>query len=114
MSSVVGDINVHAVRGEAGVNGGGEEPITILELAKRVRVATGAVGEIEHLPTRYEGRDAWCQHDVLRRVLGAWEPTPMTDGLPAMAEWARTLEIGPLRRYDYEVDRRLFAAWKRA
>ena len=37
----------------------------------------------------------------------------MTDGLPAMAEWAQTLTIGPLRQYDYEVDRGLFAAWKR-
>lgn len=94
------------------VNVGGEEPITILDLAKRVIAATQVVAEIRHLPTRYEVTHAFCRHDVLRRVLGGWEPTPMSVGLPAMAAWAKDLWIGPLRHYDYEVRRNLFAAWK--
>jgi UDP-glucose 4-epimerase len=94
------------------VNVGGEEPITIEELAHKVLAATGADVPIRHLPTRYEVTHAYCRHDVLRRVLGSWEPTPMSEGLPAMAEWAKDLTIGPLRRYDYEVTRNLFAAWK--
>lgn len=95
------------------VNVGGEEPIPILELARRVLDVTGSGSEVTHLPTRYEVRDAYCRHDVLRDVLGGWTPTDMLVGLPRMAEWARDLEIAPLRQYDYEVDRRLFAAWKR-
>ncbi len=35
----------------------------------------------------------------------------MNVGLPTMAEWAQGIEIGPLREYDYEVERNLFAAW---
>ncbi len=95
------------------VNVGGEEPIRILTLAERVLEATGSSSKIVHLPTRYEVRDAWCKHDVLRRQLGEWNPTPMSVGLPRMAEWARGIEIGPLRRYDYEVERELFQAWRR-
>ena len=93
------------------VNVGGEEPIPIHELARRVIAATGPA-EVIHLPPRCEVRDAWCRHDVLRSVLGEWEPTDMTEGLGRMAAWAKTLEIGPLRRYDYEVTRNLYAAWQ--
>lgn len=95
------------------VNVGGEEPIAVLDLAKQVVELTESRAGITHLPTRYEVKDAYSAHHVLRDVLGKWEPTPMSEGLPAMAEWARDLEIGPLRQYDYEVDRNLFAAWQR-
>lgn len=95
------------------VNVGGEEPVDILTLAKRVIASTGNLSELIHLPPRYEVRDAYCRHDVLRRVLGGWEPTSMDEGIPAMAEWAKGLTIGPLRSYDYEVTENLYAAWKR-
>ena len=94
------------------VNVGGDDAIPIIALAERVIKATGAIRAVTHLPTRYEVRDAWCRHDVLRSLL-AWKPTSLEVGLPAMAEWARDLQIGPLRQYDYEVDRRLYAAWQR-
>jgi len=94
------------------VNVGGEEPIEILSLAKRVIAATGTLSEITHLAPRHEVRDAYCDHTVLRRVLGGWEPTPMEKGIPAMAEWAKDLTIGPLRKYAYEVTERLYEAWK--
>lgn len=95
------------------VNVGGEEPIPILTLAQRVLEATGASSPVVHLPTRYEVRDAWCRHDVLRAHLGDWQPTDMTTGLAAMADWAADLELAPLRRYDYEVERHLYSAWRR-
>lgn len=93
------------------VNVGGEEPITILELANRVLAATGAEAGIRHLSPRHEVRDAFCRHDNLRRLFGEWDPTPMDLGLAEMAEWAKGLEIGPMRRYDYEVTERLYEAW---
>ncbi len=95
------------------VNVGGEEPIGILTLAERVLEVTESRAGITHLPQRYEVRDAFCEHRVLREVLGTWRPTAMTVGLPRMAEWAQDLTIGPLRRYDYEVERNLFAAWQK-
>jgi UDP-glucose 4-epimerase len=94
------------------LNVGGEEPITIRELADRVLAATGSSSEVVHLPPRHEVRDAFCEHRALRRLYGRWEPTPMEVGLGQMAEWAKGLTIGPLRSYDYEVRDRLYEAWK--
>lgn len=94
------------------VNVGGDEPIRILDLAQRVLEATGSEAGIRHLPTRYEVRDAWCQHNVLRDLLGEWDTTNMPSGLAEMTTWARELEIGPMRRYDYEIERNLYVAWR--
>lgn len=92
-------------------NVGGEEPITIATLAERVIAATGSRSELRHIAQRYEVRDAFCRHDVLRELLGSWHPTAMDVGLAKMADWASDLIVGPLRRYDYEVTERLYEAW---
>lgn len=93
------------------VNVGGEEPIAILELAERVLAATGSRSKVTHLAPRHEVRDAWCDHTVLRGLLGGWEPTPMDVGIGVMAEWAKGLKVAPLRRYSYETRERLYEAW---
>lgn len=110
VARIIAQAAVSDVTGEI-VNVGGEEPIPILTLAERVLAVTGSDVGIRHLPPRHEVRDAWCRHDALRRIFGAWEPTDMDAGLGAMAEWAKGLEIGPMRSYDYEVRDRLYAAW---
>lgn len=94
------------------VNVGGEEPITIRQLAQMVIAATGSESEVIHLATRYEVRDAWCRHEVLRELLGSWNPTDTAWGIQQMAEWAKGLEIGRLRQYDYEVTENMFEAWR--
>lgn len=94
------------------VNVGGEEPIPILTLAERVLAVTGSDAGIRHLSPRHEVRDAFCSHAALRRIFGAWEPTDMDVGLGRMFDWAKGLEIGPMRSYDYEVRDRLYEAWK--
>jgi UDP-glucose 4-epimerase len=111
VAGAIADLATSKASGEI-VNVGGEEPIPILTLAKRVIYATGSTAGITHLAPRHEVRDAYCRHDALRRLLGRWEPTDMTVGLRAMAEWARGLEIGPMRSYDYEVTERLYEAWR--
>jgi UDP-glucose 4-epimerase len=95
------------------VNVGGEEPTTILDLALRVKDATGSSSKIVHLPPRHEVRDAFCSHDVLRSLVGEWDPTRMDAGIPAMAAWARGVAIAPPRQYDYEVTRNLYQSWRR-
>lgn len=94
------------------VNVGGEEPIRISHLAELVKAATLSKSEFVHLPPRHEVRDAWCDHSTLRELLGSWDPERMGYGLVQMAQWARTVEIAPLRRYDYEVTDRLYEAWR--
>lgn len=94
------------------VNVGGEEPIPILTLAERVLEVTESRAGIVHLAPRYEVRDAFSSHAVLRELLGSWSPTPMGEGLASMAAWAENLTVGPLRRYDYEVTAGMHEAWR--
>ena len=110
VARIVGEAAVSDVSGEI-VNVGGEEPIPILTLAERVLAVTGSEAGVRHLPPRHEVRDAWCSHDNLRRLFGTWEPTDMDVGLGEMADWAKGLDVGPMRRYDYELRERLYAAW---
>jgi UDP-glucose 4-epimerase len=111
VSRALADITMSGHQGI--VNVGGEEPTTILDLALRVKDATGSSSEIVHLPPRHEVRDAFCSHDVLRSLAGGWEPTRMDAGIPAMADWARGVEIAPHRQYDYEITRNLYQPWRR-
>jgi nucleoside-diphosphate-sugar epimerase len=92
---------------------GGEEPITIAELARRIQALFGYGSEIVNLPPRFEVADAWCRHDRLRDLLGGWEPTPLPVGLGRMADWAKGMDIATLRRYEYETDVSLYEPWRR-
>lgn len=93
------------------VNVGGDEPISVLELARRIKTLLGSPSPIVHLPERHEVQDAWCSHEVLEDLMGRWEPTSIDTALEETAEWAKTIEIGPLRRYDYEMTERMISAW---
>lgn len=95
------------------VNVGGEQPVSILELARSVISVTGSDSPIVHLPRRLEVDVAYCRHDRLRQLLGSWDPTPVDLGLEQMAEWARTVEVAPKRSYEYETTRNMFEPWRR-
>lgn len=110
VARIVASAATSDVTGEI-VNVGGEEPIPILSLAERVLAVTSSDAGIRHLSPRHEVRDAWCRHDALRRIFGPWEPTDMDTGLGRMFDWAKGLEIGPMRSYDYELRDRLYEAW---
>ena len=98
---------------ETTVNIGGEDPCTIANLARQVKALTGASSPIVCLPPRHEVADAYSNHDRLRGLLGGWDPTPLEVGLGRMVEWAKTVEIGQLRQYDYETDVKLYVPWVR-
>lgn len=95
------------------VNVGGDNPVTILNLAELVKELTGTDSPIVHLPPRHEVVDAWCNHDTLRRLLGGWSPTPLEAGLGKMVGWAHGLRLGPKRVYEYETTKNLYEPWNR-
>jgi UDP-glucose 4-epimerase len=75
------------VKGET-FNIGGEQVVTILELATKVaRLFPGST--IEHLPERYEVKHAFCDHSKARKRLGFEPKIPLEEGLPRMADWVR-------------------------
>lgn len=98
---------------ETTVNIGGEDPITIADLARQVKALTGTPSQITCLPPRHEVADAFSNHDRLRSLLGGWEPTPLEVGLGRMAEWAKTIHVGRLREYEYETEVGLYEPWRR-
>lgn len=110
VAEAVADLTLH--RCGAIVNVGGENPVTILELAHLVKKLTGSVSPIVHLPPRHEVEDAWCDHTKLRDLLGSWWPTDLETGLAKMVDWAYGLQLGPKRQYEYETTRNMFEAWK--
>lgn len=96
------------------VNIGGEDPVSIFDLAHLVKEVSGTSSPIVHTPPRHEVQDAFCDHKALREMYGKWEPTPLRKGYGRMFRWASELEsIQTPRQYDYEVDNDLFEPWRR-
>jgi UDP-glucose 4-epimerase len=69
-------------------NIGGEQIVSIEELAMRVR-SLFPDSTIEHLPERYEVKHAYCDHMKARRMLGFSNKVPLRLGLQMMAGWVR-------------------------
>jgi UDP-glucose 4-epimerase len=69
------------------VNIGGEQVVSILELAERIAGLTGA--RIEHLSPRVEVEHAFCDHSLARDLLGFAPQVGLDEGLERMWEWVR-------------------------
>ena len=94
------------------VNIGGEQPISILDLAYLIQESTWSTSTIRFLPERHEVVDAYSDHRVLRELYGSWDPTGIEEGVAMMAEWARGVEWAEPRRYDYETEHEMFGPWR--
>lgn len=94
-------------------NIGGEEIITINELAERVAAAMGVPLNTVHLPGRNEARVTHCKHDKAREVFDDVMPTkPFHVGLPIMAKWVQERGVTMGERFKtIEVERMLPEFW---
>jgi UDP-glucose 4-epimerase len=91
-------------------NIGGEEPVSILELAERVSDLTGA--DIVHLAPRVEVSEAWCDHTQARNLLGFNPLTPFDVGLKEMWDWAQEVGVRWSATPRLEHDRQLPSFWR--
>lgn len=92
-------------------NIGGEQPITILDLAGRVSRVFGGV-PIEHLPERYEVRNAWSDHLKARQVLDFAPHVDLDMGLELMAAWVKSTGIRTTSTPDLEISHGLPDFWR--
>ena len=93
-------------------NIGSDEPYSLNDLAGRIARAMEAAPRIEHLPARQEVLHAYSSHDKLRAVFGDRPPTPLDDGLEAMASWVRSRGAQETTRFGaIEIARNLPAVW---
>lgn len=95
-------------------NVGADEPVSVLELARKVCRVWGAEENIRHVPARHEVVHTWARHDKIARVFG---PPPrrwtLDEGLAAMAEWAKAHGARESRRFGkIEVEKQLPDVWR--
>lgn len=94
-------------------NIGGEQPITINALAKKVNTAmTFKSPNIVHLPPRAEVKTAFSDHSARRRVFGDYTPVPLEDGLKRMAEWAWSTGARETKQFtEIEIRKNIPSKW---
>jgi UDP-glucose 4-epimerase len=94
-------------------NVGGDEAISVLELAQLVAEASGVEPSVEHLPARNEVLHAFSDHTKARRVFGSDPQVDLRTGIARMAEWVRAR--GPREPVEFrgtiEVPRNLPPSW---
>ncbi len=75
----------------ATINLGGDEPMSVLELANRIAEIFGVPRAVDFLPPRKEVLHAHCRHDLARSVFPAEyeRVTPIAEGLLRMADYVR-------------------------
>ena len=93
------------------LNIGGEQPVTILELASLVSGVFGGV-PIVHTEERYEVKHAWSDHTAARELLGFRPQVPFTEGIRMMADWARRVGVRTTQPPELEITRSLPEFWR--
>lgn len=94
-------------------NIGGEQPSSILDLAKIVAGVMNVECRVRHLKPRQEVCHAYCDHSKLKKYFGESGSTPLEEGISRMAAWAR--EIGPRKAKScstIEIHRNLPDGWE--
>jgi UDP-glucose 4-epimerase len=94
-------------------NIGGEQPITINELAIKVNAAMKySSPNIVHLPPRVEVRTAFSDHSARRRVFGDYAPVPLDEGLSRMGRWAWTAGARETKQFtEIEIRKNIPEKW---
>lgn len=85
-------INVPAAKNEI-FNIGADKPYAILELVNSIAKAMNVNPDIEHLPARNEVKDAYSDHEKVKKVFNISKHTELNTGVRKMAEWAQ--QLGP-------------------
>jgi len=107
---MVASLDKYDVEGQT-FNIGGEQVVTILELAEKVQTLfPGAT--IEHLPERYEVKHAFCDHFKAKLFLGFNPKIPFDTGLKQMADWVRDTGVRWSVTPEVEVRRGLPSFWE--
>ncbi len=101
VSDTVAGIYAAMTRDEADgeiLNIGHDEEVTILELAKRIKIASGTPGELKYELVPYESFSGKKYEDVMRRVpdttrsekvLGVRAVVSLDEGMAKTIEWQR-------------------------
>ncbi len=94
-------------------NIGGDDYYTLNDVADMVMRITGHHARV-YLEPRHEVKDAYSNHDSVKKYLGFAPTTSLIEMLEMMWDWAETTPIQPVKEWDeFEIDNGMYNFWKK-
>lgn len=95
------------------INLGGSNVYTVNEIAEEIILAMGSDLVKEHMPPRYEVKNAWCDNSRAKKLLDYEDKTTLREGVSRMAAWAKEKgSMSPIIWEGYELEHNLPDFWK--
>lgn len=95
-------------------NCGGDKHYTLNEVADLLLKVTGAKNRIVHLEPRHEVYDAYCNHDLVKRLVGFQDMTNLETMLQQMWAWAKVQPHRKVKEWDtFELEEGVYDFWKK-
>lgn len=95
------------------INIGGSRVYTVNEIAEEVLYSMNSGLTKEHLPPRFEVKNAWCDNSKAKDLLKYEDKTSLREGVSKMAEWAKSNgSMEPTIWEGYELEDSLPEFWK--
>ena len=82
------------------------------ELVKKIANEAGYHPDIEHLESRLEVKNAYCNHDHAKTMLNFKDNTNIETTIREMFTWAQGQPVRPMKHIEYEVDKNMYSFWK--
>ena len=95
------------------INIGGSKVYTVNQIAEEVLSAMNKNLSKEHVPARYEVKNAWCDNSKAAKILGYEDKTSLKEGVARMVSWAKNQgPMQPIIWEGYELEHGLPESWK--
>ena len=96
-------------------NIGADHEYTLNEVAVMIRDLAREFGletEIEHLERRNEVKDAFCNHQKAKLLLGFKDKTDLRETIKTMFIWAMRQTDKEIKQMPYEVNKNMYSYWR--
>ncbi len=96
-------------------NIGADHPVTIIDLAQRVKefaTRKGYEATIKHFEPRHEVAFAYCDHSKAESLLGFKDHTDLDSLIAEMFVWAEAQPERSVKNMEYELEKGLYSFWK--
>jgi UDP-glucose 4-epimerase len=84
----------------------------IAEIVKKIGSEFGFKSKIVHLEKRHEVKNAYCNHDKAKKVLGFSDDTNIENTVREMFEWAMKQPKRKSKNMKYEIEKNIYSFWK--
>lgn len=84
----------------------------VAEIMQKVGSDFGYNSQIEHLEARHEVKDAYCNHDKAKKMLGFSDDTNIKETIREMFIWAKDQPEREVKKMKYEIEKNIYSFWK--